>query len=172
MLQKCLFVSLRPSLSLVTFRLRLRISALVFLSTFSLLVSHHYSFSKPLLSLLKHASPRASHEAQRVCNLGWLTRRKSRHVFARRSALIPAADSSLPSPPETVQLRGWLWLCARVSALSHCNPQEYCRLPAQLIRLSESLWPNFSQNKHAAALRCGREKDRRGHLVLSRAKQN
>lgn len=91
-LQKCLFVSLRPSLSLVTFRRRLRISALVFPSVLRSLVSHHYSFSESLLSLLRYASPHAPHEAQCVCNLRWLTHRKSRHVLRpnSRCRLVPS----------------------------------------------------------------------------------
>lgn len=73
------------------------------------------------------------------------------------AALIPARRLVPTEPAGDCAVQGLIVIvCARVSALSHCNPQEYCKLPAKLIRLSESLWPNFSQNKHAAEQQKGR----------------
>lgn len=88
---------------------------LFFPSALSLLVSHHYSFSESLLSLLKHASQRASREALGVCNLGWLTHcKKPPCVCAAAAALIPARRLVPSEAAGDCAVQGLIvWLCAR-----------------------------------------------------------
>lgn len=117
------------TLSSVTSLLCLKFLLLFFIhslpSTLSSLISHHYSFSKSLLSFLKYASPHVPHEVVCVCNLGWLTLCESWYVFVRCRAQIPTASSSLSEHAGDQAVQGLIvWRCVCVSALSHCKPGE------------------------------------------------
>lgn len=155
-----------PSSSVSGFRL------LFFPSALSLLVSHHYSFSESLLSLLKYASRRVSREAQRVCNLGWLTHcKKSPCVCAARRLWFPARGLVPTEPSRRLCSSGVDCDCAS-ACLRYL--MAICRNTASCLRSWLDCQSHFGQTLANTNTQQSskREKDRGGHLVLGRAKQN